>query len=104
MKLILTALCASFMVIPAAFASECEKNKGDKDAQKEEGTLADCGKCDKDKDKDEKKDDTKKEGTLASDCEKDECDKDGKKAEGTLAHEGECDKDKDAKKAEGTLA
>lgn len=83
MKLILTALCASFMVIPAAFASDCEKGKcdKDKDAKKEEGTLADSGKCDKDKDKDEEKDDTKKEGTLASDCEKDECDKDDDKKE-----------------------
>jgi hypothetical protein len=89
MKLLLTALCASLMVVPA-FASDCEKGKCDKD-KTEEGTLAHCGKCegDKDHDKDKKeekkeKKEEKKEGTLASDCDKDKCDKD-KKEEGTLA-------------------
>jgi hypothetical protein len=79
MKLILTALCASFMIIPAAFAEDCDKGKCDKD-KKEEGTLA--SDCDKDKGKCDKKE----EGTLASDCDKDKgkCDKE-KKEEGTLA-------------------
>jgi hypothetical protein len=42
MKLFLTALCASFMIIPTSFASECDKEK------KEEGTVltAACDKCD----------------------------------------------------------
>ena len=74
MKLLLTALCASFMVVPA-FSSECEKGKCDKD-KKEQGTVAECekGKCDKEK---------KEEGTLA-DCDK--CKKgDEKKEEGTIA-------------------
>ena len=82
MKLFLTALCASFMIIPTAFASDCEKGKCDKEKKeegtlagkckkdcdkeeaKEEGTLADCGKCKKEGDKD-KKEEEKKEGTLA---------------------------------------
>lgn len=77
MKLILTALCASFMVIPTAFASDCEK-----------------GKCDKEK---------QAEGTLASKCKDgDECDKE-KEAEGTLADCKKCKKD-DEEKKEGTLA
>ncbi len=58
MKLLLSAIVATFMVSPLAFASDCEK-----------------GKCDKEK---------KEEGTLASDCEKGKCDKE-KKEEGTLA-------------------
>lgn len=81
MKLLLTALCASFMVIPAAFAEDCEKGKCDKEKQekKEEGTLADCGKCKKDEEK------KKEEGTLAGKCKKDgDCDKE-KAEEGTLA-------------------
>jgi len=60
MKLLLTALCASFMIIPTSFASECEKGKCDKE-KKEEGTLA--GKCKKDGDCDKEKE--KEEGTLA---------------------------------------
>ena len=80
MKLLLTALCASFMVVPA-FASECEKGKCDKD-KKEEGTVLLAGDCDKCKKGEEKKE----EGALAltGDCEKGKCDKD-KKEEGTLA-------------------
>ena len=82
MKLLLTALCASFMVIPAAFADDCEKGKCDKE-KKEEGSLADCGKCKKGE---EKKDEEKKEeGALAGKCKKDgDCDKE-KAEEGTLA-------------------
>ena len=130
MKLFITALCASMLVIPMSFADECEKGKCDK--EKQEGTLlSDCGKCEDKKDCDkecekdcEKKcDKEKKEGTLLSDCgkcedkndkdcEKKECDKE--KQEGTmLADCGECDKkekdcekkecDKD-KKEEGTMA
>jgi hypothetical protein len=90
MKLLLTALCASFMVVPA-FASECEKGKCDKGKcdkeKKEEGTFAHCGKCegDKDKDKDKDKEKKKDEGALlASECEKGKCDKE-KKEEGALA-------------------
>jgi hypothetical protein len=101
MKLLLTALCASFMVIPAAFASDCEKGGCGKD-KKEEGTLVAEGKCKKDCD-----DDKKSEGTLAEGKCKKDCD-DDKKAEGTLAHCGKCEgdhkkKDGEAKK-EGTLA
>ena len=93
MKLLLTALCASFMVVPA-FASECEGGKCDKEKEKkEEGALAHCGKCegdkehDKDKDKEKEKEVEVKEAELllASDCEKGECDKDKKKEEGALA-------------------
>jgi hypothetical protein len=77
MKLFLTALCASFMVVPMAFADEdCGKCKkgGEK---KEEGTVfgADCGKCDKDGAK------KKEEGTLLAHCGKCEGDKDHKKGE-----------------------
>ena len=91
MKLLLTALCASFMIIPSAFSSECEKGKCDKE-KKEEGTvLAACGKCKKDGDCDKDKEKAKEEGTLAH-CGK--CDKDGDK-----------DKKKDEEeKKEGTLA
>ena len=85
MKLLLSAICASFMVAPLAFAADCEKGKCDKEKQ-EEGTLAHCGKCEKDHDKDkEKKEEKKEEGTaLAADCDK--CKKgEEKKEEGTLA-------------------
>jgi ribosomal protein L37AE/L43A len=92
MKLFLTALCASFMVLPA-FSAECEKGKCDKD-KKEQGTVAECDKCKKGEEK-------KEEGTVA------ECDKckkgEEKKEEGTIA---ECDKCKkgEEKKEEGTIA
>lgn len=108
MKLLLTALCASFMVLPA-FASECEKGKCDKE-KKEEGALAHCGKCgtdkehDKDKDKDKDKEKKDDGALLASECEKGKCDKE-KKEEGTLlaseCEKGKCDKEK---KEEGALA
>ncbi len=51
MKLVLTALCASFFVIPAAFAKDCEKGKCDKEKQDEPALAKDCekGKCDKEK-------------------------------------------------------
>ena len=78
MKLLLTALCASFIALPA-FAEDCDKGKCDKE-KKEEGTLADCKKCNKDK-----KEEKKEEGTLAGKCDKEgDCDKE-KKEEGTLA-------------------
>ena len=88
MKLFITALCASMLVIPMSYAEDCEKGKCDK--ENKEGTLlSDCGKCEDKKDKDcEKKecDDEKKEGTVAGNCGK--CKKDGdspeKKEEGTL--------------------
>jgi hypothetical protein len=117
MKLFITALCASMLVIPMSYAEECEKGKCEK--EKKEGTLlSDCGKCEDKKDKDcEKKecDDEKKEGTLLSDCgkcedkkdkdcEKKECD--DEKKEGTFAGNcGKCKKDGDSeeKKEEGTL-
>lgn len=86
MKLILTALCASFLVLPA-FSAECDKCKKHEE-KKEEGTLAHCGKCGKDGDK---KEEEKKE----------------EKKEGTVAHCGKCGKDGDKKeeeKKEGTLA
>ncbi len=111
MKLLLTALCASFMVLPA-FSAECEKGKCDKEKEKkEEGTLIAEKDCDKCKKGDEKKE---KEGTLIAgkDCEEGKCDKE-KKKEGTLAHCGKCGKDKkdgdhkegdDKKEKEGTMA
>jgi len=78
MKLLLSALCASFIALPA-FAEDCDKGKCDKE-KKEEGTLADCKKCNKDK-----KEEKKEEGTLAGKCDKEgDCDKE-KKEEGTLA-------------------
>ena len=78
MKLLLTALCASFMVVPTSFASDCEKGKCDKEKQ-EEGTLADCKKCEEG---DEKKE--KEEGALAGKCKDKKCDEE-KAEEGTLA-------------------
>jgi hypothetical protein len=87
MKLFITALCASMLVIPMSYADECEKGKCDK--EKQEGTLlADCGKCEdkKDKDCDKECDKEKKEGAFASNCDK--CKKDGEKEEkkeGTFA-------------------
>lgn len=89
MKLFITALCASMIVVPMSYADECEKGKCDK--EKKEGTiLADCGKCDKDCEK--KCDKDKKEGALASSC-GDKCKKDG-----------ESDGKKDDKKEGGTFA
>jgi hypothetical protein len=96
MKLFITTLCASMLVIPMSYADDCEKGKCDK--EKQEGTLlSDCGKCEDKKDKDcEKKecDKEKQEGTMLTDsgecdkkekdCEKKECDKD-KNDEGTMA-------------------
>ena len=110
MKLFLSALCASFIIAPLSFASECEKGKCDK--EKKEGTVlaADCGKCDSEKCKSGKCDDCdkcKKSGELLADCGK--CKKkdgDKEKEEGTLLagkckKDGDCDKEKEA---EGTLA
>ena len=73
MKLLLTALFASFTIIPAAFAGDCQGGKCDKEEgckkddakivqcdkrekdgdKKEEAKIAQCGKCDKDGDKKE---------------------------------------------------
>ena len=82
MKLLLSAICASFIIAPLSFA-DCENGKCGKDKEKKEGTiLADCGKCKKDGDADKEK----KEGTLADcgKCKKDgDCDKE--KKEGTIA-------------------
>jgi len=91
MKLFLSALCASFIIAPLSFGTV-------KDL-KEETIVAACGKCKKDCDKDE----AKEEGTLAGKCKKD-CDKDDAKEEGTLA--GKCKKDGDCgkEKEEATLA
>ncbi|MBU6171103.1 MAG: hypothetical protein KGQ87_06395 [Verrucomicrobia bacterium] len=122
MKLFITALCASMLVIPMSYADDCEKGKCDK--EKKEGTLlSDCGKCEDkkacdkvcEKDCDKKCDKEKQEGTLLSDCGKceDKKDKDcekkecnDEKQEGTLAGNcGKCKKDGDSeeKKEEGTL-
>ncbi len=78
MKLLLTALCASFMVLPA-FASDCEKCKKGEE-KKGEGTLAVCDKCKKGEGEEKKE-----EGTLAvcDKCKKGEGEE--KKEEGTLA-------------------
>ena len=73
MKLFLSALCASFMVAPLAFAEECEKGKCDKE-KKEDTVLA--GKC-----KDGECDKDKEEGTLAGKCKDGECDKEKAKEE-----------------------
>ena len=83
MKLILTALCASFMVIPAAFASDCEKGKCDKDKKTEGTLLAHCGKCEGDKKEADKKEGDKKEGAIAA-CNKCKKGEEEKKTEGTL--------------------
>ena len=82
MKLFLTAFCASFMILPSAFAGDCDKCKKGEE-KKEEGTLAHCGKCEGDKKKKEGEE-KKEEGTVAA-CDK--CKKDGeeKKEEGTFA-------------------
>ncbi len=88
MKLILTALCASFMVIPAAFASDCEKGKCDKDKKTEGTLLAHCGKCEGDKKEGDKKEADKKEGD---------------KKEGAIAACNKCKKGEEEKKTEGTL-
>ena len=64
MKLLLSAICASFIIAPLSYA-DCGKCKKDGDCGKEkkEGTiLADCGKCKKDGDADKEK---KKDGTIA---------------------------------------
>ncbi len=79
MKLLLSAICASFMVAPLAFAEGCEKGKCDKDkAKQEEGTVAACDKCKKG---DEEK---KEEGTVAA-CDKCKKGDEEKKEEGTFA-------------------
>ncbi len=99
MKLLLTALCATFMVAPA-FAQCCDKEKSDqkkvektsfavkcgegdcdKNKEKEEGTLLACKSCDEHK---EKADKDKEEGTLLAgkDCGSGDCGKD--KEEATL--------------------
>jgi hypothetical protein len=80
MKLLLSALCATLIGAPFAFASDCEK-KCDKE-KKEETLLSDCKKCKKDGEADKEK----AEGTLL--------------AEGCKKKDGDCNKDKDA---EGTL-
>ena len=62
MKLLLSAICASFIIAPLSYAADCEKGKCGKDKEKQEGTiLADCGKCKKDGDADKEK----KDGTIA---------------------------------------
>jgi hypothetical protein len=96
MKLFLSALCASLIVSPLAFAGKCEKKECDKE-KKEETILADCGKCKKDGDKDKEKE----EGTILADCGKCKKDGDKEKEEGTLA--GKCKKECDEDKEEGTL-
>lgn len=104
MKLLLSALFASVIAAPIAFAEGCEKGKCDK--EKKESTVmkadCDCGDCDgkkcEDCDKCKKKEE-KKEGSLA--CDKDKKD-DNKKGEGALADCGKCKKEGEEKK-EGTL-
>jgi hypothetical protein len=83
MKLLLTTFCAALFISPLAFAEakKCEKKC---DKAKEETLLADCKKCDKDK----KKEEAKKEGTVIAEagqkkCGK-KCDKEAEK-ESTLA-------------------
>ena len=78
MKLLFSALCASFMIAPASFAEDCQKSKCDKE-KNEETLLVECSKCKKDGNKEEKA-----EGALAGKCEKKKkCE--GEEAEGTLA-------------------
>ncbi|MEI8039066.1 MAG: hypothetical protein WCJ14_11810 [Verrucomicrobiota bacterium] len=79
MKQLLCALCASFILAPLSFARDSAQSQCDS-SQKNQPTLAECGKC-------------KKDG---------ECDKD-KKAEGKLAECGKCKKGEDDKKPEGKL-
>ena len=61
MKSKLSALLAAFIIAPLALACPCDKKQDAEKAKKDDATLADCGKCKKgDKDKD------KEEGTLAA--------------------------------------
>ena len=71
------------MVIPAAFASDCEKGKCDKDKKTEGTLLAHCGKCEGDKKEGDKKEADKKEGAIAA-CNKCKKGEEEKKTEGTL--------------------
>jgi hypothetical protein len=86
MKLLLNAFFAVIFVTPLAFAESTEKKcdkKCDKDKQEE--TLADCGKCEKKKC--DKEEEAKKEGTLVAEgkCKK-KCDKEEEaEKEATLA-------------------
>jgi len=107
MKLFLSALCATIIASPLAFADGCGKCKGDNKEKKEDTVLAACGKCDCGKSKDEKCTDckcSKETEILAGKCKKDgDCDKE-KEEEGTLLadkckKDGDCDKEKE----EGTL-
>ncbi|MEO7099479.1 MAG: hypothetical protein ABI162_08965 [Luteolibacter sp.] len=98
MKLLLSAICASFMVASLTSANACENGKCDKDKdKKEQGTVAACDKCKKG---DEEK---KEEGTLAA-CDKCKKGDEEKKEEGTLAACDKCKKGDEEKKEEGTLA
>ena len=87
MKLFLSALCATWIIAPLSFASDCEKSKCDKE-KKNEPALVDCGKCKK-----------------ADDCDKKDGDCDKKKEGTTLAACGKCKKDEgaDKEKKEGTF-
>lgn len=60
MKLIITALFATFLAIPAVFADEdCGKCKKGEEKKQEGTLLVHCGKCEGDK----KKEEDKKKGT-----------------------------------------
>jgi hypothetical protein len=109
MKLLLTVLCSTFMILPTAFASDCEKGSCEKGGcdknKKEEVKLVGCDKC--------KKDDQKKEeqklancGDCKKKCGDDKCDE---KEKAKLASCGDCkkkcDDDKcDDKKEKAKLA
>jgi len=76
MKLLLSSFLAAFLCTPLALAGKCKEKDCDKDEdpalagkckekdcdKDEDPALAHCGKCKKDKDKEEEE---KKEGTLA---------------------------------------
>lgn len=83
MKLLLTVLCSTFMILPTAFAGNCDKGSCDKGGcnknKQEEIKLDGCGKC--------KKDDQKKEeqklascGDCKKKCDDDKCDDKKEKA------------------------
>lgn len=94
-KLLLSATCASFLMIPMSFAAESK-------SEAQPSAVANCGGCEKKKDCDKKDgcDKNKPEGTLAGadcgKCKKGE-EKKEEKAEGTLAYCGKCKKHADKK-------
>jgi hypothetical protein len=104
MKLTLISMLSALLVAPAAFAGNCDKDcdKCDKkDCEQEQSSLiADCGKCKKDKDKEEAKDESTllAAGCKCKECKCDPCKCD--KKDSSLLAEGKCKKECDKEKSE----